>query len=101
MKKSILLLLVFSLMSIVVFGQDTPVDENPTTTGLPSWLEAAFALLLTIIPSGFLVKANYRLGKFTALSKALTDAMSDNRVDNNEIEILRKALKELVAKQEG
>jgi predicted pyridoxine 5'-phosphate oxidase superfamily flavin-nucleotide-binding protein len=100
MKKSILL---FSLMlvSVVVFGQADPIDENPTTTGLPSWLEAAVALLLAVVPSGFLVKAKYRLGKFVSLTDTLTKAMEDNRVDNNEITAIKNALKDLVKKEES
>lgn len=101
MKKSIVLF-ILTICAMTVFGQaDTVlVDGNETTTGLPSWLEAAIALLLAIVPGGFLIKAKYRLGKFVALTDTLTKAMEDDRVDNNEITAIKNALKDLVKKEE-
>ena len=103
MKKFLLLiaLLTMFVAPVVVAQTDTlVVSDGSTTTGLPAWLEIAIALVIAVIPSAAWGKAKYRLGKFAAVGKTLTEAMSDDRIDNNEIEALKKAMKELVAKEE-
>jgi hypothetical protein len=73
--KKLITFFIFSLIALVAFGQTDTVEVNEgLIEGVPAWLEAAIALVITLIPGGLLVKVNYRLGKFVALSKTLTDA---------------------------
>ena len=104
MKRSII---IFSLMlvSLVVFGQaDTVVTvpgDGGVIKGVPGWLEAAIGLVIVLIPTALWAKGRYRLGKFVALGKVIADAVADRHVDANEIQLINKAFKELIAKEES